>query len=190
MNRLLDFLAGAALVLDSGGRVLEANSAAEAILSEREAPILRRNGDSRLEAGLQNASKPLDRAVQGALIEGNGSCMARLVNNDGSPVGVICTPLQGTGYTAHAESLVLVSIADPRGRARDARQVLTGCFGLTAAEAKVASLVGCGMGNPEIANHLGISRETVKRHLAQIFAKTDARTQANLARLISQMLHS
>ncbi|WP_349826864.1 ABC transporter substrate-binding protein [Brevibacterium litoralis] len=56
---------------------------------------------------------------------------------------------------------------------------------LSVQEHKVASLVACGLSNPEIAEHLGCSARTVDRHVSNIFARTDLRTRAQLASLVA-----
>lgn len=57
-------------------------------------------------------------------------------------------------------------------------------YGLTHAEARVASRVGRGLAVKEIAADLHISVETVRTHLKRIYAKTGTRRQAELVRLI------
>lgn len=48
-------------------------------------------------------------------------------------------------------------------------------------EEQVIDLIAEGRSNCEIASHLGISEETVKRHLSNIFDKTGYRTRLQLA---------
>jgi len=53
--------------------------------------------------------------------------------------------------------------------------------GLTQREVEVLRLVATGMSNPEIAQELFISSNTVKRHLTNIFSKTSATGRAEAA---------
>jgi DNA-binding NarL/FixJ family response regulator len=53
----------------------------------------------------------------------------------------------------------------------------TDCLGLTAREAQVLLQVDRGLTNLEIAADLGISANTVKRHLEHIFDKLGVRTR-------------
>ena len=74
-------------------------------------------------------------------------------------------------------------MSDPEAPADAA--ALRAAFGLTAAEARLAVLVGAGTGLPEAAARLGVSRETARTHLARCFDKTGVRSQAALARLVA-----
>jgi len=58
--------------------------------------------------------------------------------------------------------------------------------GLTQREVEVLRLVATGMSNPEIAQELFISPNTVKRHLTHIFSKTSATGRAEAAVYASQ----
>jgi len=56
--------------------------------------------------------------------------------------------------------------------------------GLTPAETKVASLIARGHNGRQAAEQLGVSYNTIKTHLRQIFAKTGASRQGGLIRLM------
>ncbi|MBV9078260.1 MAG: helix-turn-helix transcriptional regulator, partial [Methylobacteriaceae bacterium] len=62
-------------------------------------------------------------------------------------------------------------------------------FSLTGAEAAVALDLLSGEGLKASARRLGISLETARTHLRHIFAKTGARRQAELVRLILSARH-
>lgn len=57
----------------------------------------------------------------------------------------------------------------------------TGWQSLTERELEIASLVADGLSNPEIAGRMFIARETVKTHLANIFAKLGVNRRSMLA---------
>lgn len=54
-------------------------------------------------------------------------------------------------------------------------------FGLTERELQLVSLISAGGSNKEIAETLGITEATVKRHLANVFDKTGVSTRLELA---------
>ena len=54
-------------------------------------------------------------------------------------------------------------------------------FGLTERELQLVSLISAGGSNKEIAESLGITEATVKRHLANVFDKTGVSTRLELA---------
>ncbi len=61
---------------------------------------------------------------------------------------------------------------------------LQGLFGLTDAEATVASLLAAGWQPPQIAARLGVQPNTVAAHLKRVLAKTGAGRQAALVALL------
>jgi DNA-binding CsgD family transcriptional regulator len=67
-----------------------------------------------------------------------------------------------------------------RGRGERARPV-TGWHSLTPSELEVVRLVTTGLGNPEIAERLFISRNTVKTHLGHVYTKLGVSGRAELA---------
>jgi DNA-binding CsgD family transcriptional regulator len=64
--------------------------------------------------------------------------------------------------------------------------LLSGAFGLTPAEARLATIIAGGR-NPELAaEELQISRATARNRLKAIFAKTATRRQSELVALLSR----
>jgi DNA-binding CsgD family transcriptional regulator len=64
---------------------------------------------------------------------------------------------------------------------------LTGMFGLSAAEARVAALIGEAKTISAIARALGASPGTVRNHLKAIFAKVGVRRQAELVAVLGRL---
>ena len=61
-------------------------------------------------------------------------------------------------------------------------------FSLTPRQEEVVRLVGIGEGNDGIAKRLGLSKNTVKNHLQNVYAKTRIPTRAALARYAAVMI--
>ena len=59
-------------------------------------------------------------------------------------------------------------------------------YSLTPTEAKVASLITKGLTVAEVANEMGVSRETAKTHLQAIYFKTDTHRQSELVALLAR----
>ena len=62
---------------------------------------------------------------------------------------------------------------------------LSGLFRLTSAESRVALLLGDGKSLSEIAQLLGVSRNTLKTQVAGIYSKTGTSRQSQLVRLLA-----
>jgi DNA-binding CsgD family transcriptional regulator len=68
-----------------------------------------------------------------------------------------------------------------------AATALQSAFGLTAAEARVATLIGSGLSGPQTAQVLGVAPATVKTHLARCLEKLGVHSQVELARVLSAL---
>ena len=92
-------------------------------------------------------------------------------------------------YGNNSRACLMVFISDPEASQQTPpRQLLTDLFGLTAAEALVASLLAQGMSIQQVAEHLELSEGTIRSHLKHIFAKVEVNRQADLVRVISSSL--
>jgi predicted ATPase/DNA-binding CsgD family transcriptional regulator len=89
---------------------------------------------------------------------------------------------EGAG-TALDDAVALVR----RARGRRGRPTV-GWASLTPTELEVARLVSQGLGNPEIAAKLFVSRSTVKTHLVHIYAKLTITSRAELAATAARQL--
>jgi DNA-binding CsgD family transcriptional regulator len=65
----------------------------------------------------------------------------------------------------------------------------TGWGSLTGAERRVASLIGAGHTNREVATRLGISTNTVGTHLRSVFAKLGVQSRVQLANHLNRRLN-
>ena len=79
--------------------------------------------------------------------------------------------------------LVLVAVTAPPGSG-DTPAMLAQRFGLTDREAEVAVLVARGERDRVIAQALGISHHTVRRHVERVLAKLNVHHRAAVARVI------
>ena len=78
-------------------------------------------------------------------------------------------------------------MTDLRSPLRPDTTRLSVAFGLTQAEAKLATQLGIGIGIDAAAVSLGVSRETARSQLKAVFAKTNTRRQAELAALVARL---
>ena len=82
---------------------------------------------------------------------------------------------------------VLLLVRDPAGTSPPAGALLIGLFGLTGAEARVATALLAADGPREVAAQLGIGLSTVRTHLHRLYDKTGTRRQAELVWLLATL---
>jgi DNA-binding CsgD family transcriptional regulator len=92
----------------------------------------------------------------------------------------------GAQFLVKARALVLVlnSQRDAPADPAIVRDVLS----ITLGEARVAALVGSGIGPREAAERLGVSENTARNLLKRVFAKTGVARQSELARLLTTLV--
>jgi DNA-binding CsgD family transcriptional regulator len=96
-------------------------------------------------------------------------------------------PVHGAARTPFlgARALLTLTAIEPRAAPKPA--VLSKAFGLTPAEARVASIVAEGLNPERAAEVLGISRTTARNRLQAIFAKTGTHRQSELVARFSSI---
>ena len=177
----------AVLVLDGTGRVLYANSAAERVLSEQDGLRITNGmvGSPNLLAARQLGAL-VGRAASGEIPSGGSLAVTRPSGR--RPYAVHIAPCRpGHIGLFPSPARVVLTIADLDAESGPDRETLRALFGLTAAQASVAALITRGRDLRDIAMTLGISLYTVRRHLADVMAKTDTNSQVALVSLLSRL---
>ena len=94
-------------------------------------------------------------------------------------------PRDDRWFVLSTDPAALVLVTDPEHRRGVNAARLRDLYGLTAAEARIATAVARGDGLPAAARVNGISIGTAKTHLHHVFEKTGAKRQAQLAQLVA-----
>jgi DNA-binding CsgD family transcriptional regulator/PAS domain-containing protein len=187
----LDALVHAVVIVDSEARVIFANRAAEAMLN-LSAGIA--TAHQRL-VGLTASSTGLLRALieRATRTEGKPRVGGAVLLERPPPAGplqVLVTPLGSRcdlgGINAHGPAAMLM-LLDSVGANRGLEARLIALFGLTPAEAHVATEIAEGRSPNDIADGLRIVPSTVRTHLHHVFTKTATRGQGDLIRLIAHI---
>ena len=181
----LDRLASGVLLLDRQAQVLYANGAAEALVRARAGLVV--------EAGILTCTAPQERrrleALWRAVLGGQPGATMSLRGADGT-LTLTLSSVRGNDrdrFSAQGarRAALLVFIADSRATGRPAPEGLQAAFGLSAAEARVAVAALDGGTIAQMAATLGVSPNTVKTHLARVFAKMGVAGRASLVRQLT-----
>ena len=178
---------GVALV-DAKSAIMATNAIGREILASGDG-LKAVNG--RLSAGSADVARALESYVRAAAeaqtqpAHDHGQPLAIERDGNPSPLTVIIHP----GPTAKPMNTPLrrsaiVVMRDPDRRASVSAHVVGQLFGLTPAEATLATLLAQGADLDEAAAELGVRRNTARSQLQSIFMKTNAKRQSELVRMI------
>lgn len=177
----------AVVVLDGKGRVLYANGAAEHLLSVQDGLCVAQGLLTATDtAAAQRLSMNVRLAAEAEFPR--AGCVAVPRSSGRRPYAVETTPCRSerTGLFP-SPARVIVTIADLDAEHSPRRETLQTLFGLTPAQASVTCLLARGRDLRDIALALGISLFTVRRHLADVMAKTETNSQVALVQLLSRL---
>jgi DNA-binding CsgD family transcriptional regulator len=197
IDRLLASMGGAVILLDRHGSVLQMTPLAEELLGERDGLQAVNGGRLTLGAQMRDDSSRLATCIKHALAVARGEPQALegalQINRPSGRRALLVqvTPLPAPAFSPWAAidsgARVMVQIVDPQAAINAQAEQLRLMVGLTAAETRVAALLGSGLGLTEAAGALAVSVNTVKTHARQVFAKAGVHSSAALARLIASI---
>lgn len=192
---LSDHDAHPAILVAADGEPLHVNVAAAQLLGERRGLVVdggrlaaAHPGDRRLLAdtlarvALQDPSPGASRPAVLTMAAPHGEPPVVVVVR---PVGAVFRRQAG-----RARPLALVAVRGTHALHDPAHCVFAHQYELTAAQAKVCALVFAGQPLAAIARQLGLSENTVRSHLKQIFLKTDTHGQMELVHLHARVCTS
>jgi DNA-binding CsgD family transcriptional regulator len=133
----------------------------------------------------------LQQAIRDATVAGRGRpTWLRLAATAGEEaLLVVVTPMSATSPNARSwqRPLAVIMASRSGASARRVVTVLRDLFGLTAAEARVASAVAGGLSPADVAEQYGIAVLTVRGQLKAVYSKMGVRRQAELSRLLMKL---
>lgn len=183
-----DQSAAALFFLDEHKRIVFANRAAQELSSGNDGIRLRdeaiflarKQDDDKFQELVGQAISPIVSAAS------SHAGTMRLVRPSGKrPYGVHVSSISGNyPLLSGLRPAVCVVITDPDRKKPILNHRLQAAFGLTAAEARLASQLAAGEDLRSAAEKLEITYGTARSRLAQIFQKTDTRRQGELIRLV------
>ncbi|HVT23774.1 MAG TPA: helix-turn-helix transcriptional regulator [Rhizomicrobium sp.] len=175
---------------DAKGRIRYANETANEIVARNDGLS---GKDSMLAATSRAHAKQLEAILAAAAAPeraqrtGGSMLLPRLSRQH--PLSVIAVPLNAEmGAPFHNGPLALVCVVDPdRDATLPQQHLIRDLFDFTPAETRVAMELLAAEEPKAIAQHLNLSVNTVRVHMASIFRKTHTSRQAELVRLLMQM---
>jgi DNA-binding CsgD family transcriptional regulator len=176
------------ILLDKDSRAVLTNRSAEQILAVGDGVHLDR-GRPRL------ADPQQDRAFQLLLADA-----VRTRAERGGSYGRTLSVLRPSGRRSYAtmvgpllaappgtklgEAVAILFVADPEASQISTAEVLEGLYDLTPAEAELLRLLAEGHSLETVAGRRGVTINTARSQLKQVFSKTDTRRQGELVRLV------
>jgi DNA-binding CsgD family transcriptional regulator len=104
------------------------------------------------------------------------------------PVLAYAMQLMGISRELFAPCQAVVVLVDLDARAEPPEAVLRQCFGLSAAEARLAKGLAAGRNLDTLAEELAITKDTARHELKSVFAKLDVHRQSELVALLARLL--
>jgi DNA-binding CsgD family transcriptional regulator len=186
MESALNLLTTGVVFLGTAGIVLSMNSKAEEILSRADGLLLHQG---KLRAALYTEASCLVKIINGAVATGKGQgCCAggtmRISRKKRRPLAVTIAPLHEfkNGFSERAAAVLFISDLDQNLELP--ANLLQRCYGLTAAEARLAMILLEGHSLTEAAASCGVTQNTVRSQLKSVFLKTEVNRQSELIRLL------
>jgi DNA-binding CsgD family transcriptional regulator len=186
MTNVLNQLRQPALILDRRGLVIERNAAADAgfdaeiRIKDRQLVV----GDTTARARLDQLVRQLRSAPETAALSTEPILIRRKRK---PPVVLRVLPIDGAASSVFlgARAMCILSNLVPQSGPEPA--LISQAFGITTAEARFVSLFASGMSVADVAERLGITRETARKHLKSVFSKTDTHRQSELISLVARL---
>lgn len=138
------------------------------------------------------ATTQLARSESGAPGEAAPRVVTLACSQPGLPVVVVIRPagLVYSRASGRPRSLALLTLRTPASTHDPAICALARMYELTAAQAKVGTLVCAGQSLVAIARQLKVSENTVRSHLSQVFQKTGTHSKMDLVHLHARVCTS
>ncbi|MGP1397031.1 MAG: helix-turn-helix transcriptional regulator [Inquilinaceae bacterium] len=188
LESALDRINHALFIIRQGGRIENANQAAEDLLQGHDG-LRRRHG--RLSIDDASAGERF-RSHLAATLRADATGAADITvprPSGGRDYRLTILPLgPGTFYAGrHGDPMAMVIIANLDQPLAISETRLMKTFGLTLAEARLAMEIGSGQSIEAISTRRRVARSTLRSQLLAVFAKTGTGRQSDLVRLLLQV---
>ena len=175
-----------ALIVDRLGFVLDTNAVAEQLFDSEIRVHNRRLCivDKRARAELERFVDTIRVAADADPLPADPIMVRRQIR---PPILIRTLPIEAAARSPFLGARALLMLLDLSERTAPHSGLLARVFGLTAAEAKLASLIGAGESIECAAERLKISSLTARTQLKAVFSKTSTHRQGELVALLSRL---
>jgi DNA-binding CsgD family transcriptional regulator len=175
-----------AIAVDMFGNVLDANEAAQ-VLFDQHVCIRKKHlvlADKEANSCLKELLDRLRYTPEHSTFQCDPIVIRRPNRQN---VVIHALPAQGAAQTPFLGARALLTFTSIESKPGPQPALLSKVFGLTPAEARLASIIAEGLSPEQAADQLKTSRETVRNQLRAIFAKTATHRQSELVALLSRI---
>jgi DNA-binding CsgD family transcriptional regulator len=177
-----------AALLDRYGKLVHMNQAAKQLFGD---DVTIRRGQ--VISFDHDATMALSQAFTDFMSSGHPSVLMPFVSfprrGDRRPLLVSAMRLSEISQGVFARCQAVLIFFDLDRHARPSEAVLRECFGLSAAEARLAIGLATGESLQALAEQLKISKQTARHELKSVFAKLNVHRQSELVALLSLLPH-
>lgn len=183
-TELLNRLPVGLVLLDKSGQSVFVNRMAESLTRCSDGFYL--NAAGRCLAGTANETRALRQLLDNAIELGHGNAMSLYRSKSNRPLSAIVVSLQNqTLPFIGSVPAAALFLCDPDLPLDLDDSLLVQCYGLSPAEAKLATALLRGQTPSDYAETRGISNNTVKTQLKQVLIKTGTHRQSELMQLLT-----
>lgn len=190
MHEALDRIAGGVVFVSADASVLQMNRAAEEMVRQNDGLSVRRGrltaAHAQETAELRDLITQAADAASGVLARPGGEIALSRPSLRRALAVIVCPFRSGTDGSgpAAARPCACVFVTDPEREVEVPVETVVRLYGVTQAEARIALGLAGGRRLEDLADQFGITLQTARSQLKQIYAKTGTHRQAELVRLM------
>ena len=186
MTNALDRVGQAALAVDRTAAVIEANEAAQSLFDDGMRVHNRRLivRDKQAESDLELLNRQLHATADFEVLPANPILIRR---ERKAPILLRALPVNAAARSVFLGARALLTLTELIAKPGPNPLDISRAFGLSRAEARLASLIVGGLSPEEAASRLGISVITARNEIKAAMAKTGTHRQSGLVALLSRL---
>ena len=180
LRDVVDRLGSGLVIVGESGRVLMTNQTADQMFTARDGLTLR---EGRLHAASAADRERLWAALDEVMVHGREATVSLPRPSGTPPLTILAVPIETPDKMGSGElEVAVLFIHDPLDSPPLMPADLHVMFGLTPGQAELAALLSRGHSLDEISEQLGLTLNTVRTRVKQVFERTGTSRQAELIR--------